>query len=442
MASVLQSFGFSNALQQIVWPTTTSQITAYVWGAGGGGGGNDAGSPGGYGGGAGFAKKTFTINNNDVLQVAVAGAGGAGGSSQGGAPGGSAGPSYTTSTLWTTLNFAGYGYPYIRVTNGAYCGFLNNYGVWNYTSDATYFDHSDTVYFASTGYYNITGSCDNYATIYVDGINVLDIPGFQTTYSNSFYVTAGNHNIRLYGVNTGGPASLGVSITGGGSFGGGNGSAAGGGGSSGGGGGGGGSSVILLNGAPIAIAGGGAGAGGAGNDGGGGGRGNAPGPSGQTTAGTYAGQNGQPRGGDGGGAGGGGGGYAGGNGGPTYGGDQTGYAGYYGSNLGDVVADPSGRTPGGSNQPYYTGSAGYGGTNTRGGSSGYVLLDMNIGGGSVYHDGSWNSVQNTYVKDKDIWKQVKATYIKYGSVWTPVNGSFTPVITTVSGYWGTDPRSY
>jgi len=439
MASVLRPIGFSNSLQQLVWPTTTSQITAYVWGGGGGGGGNDAGSPGGNGGGGGFAKKTFTINNGDILQVAVGGAGGAGASSRGSAPGGSAGSSYTTSTVWTTLNLTGY--PYIRVTNGAYCGFLNAYGTWNYTSEATYFDHTVTVNFPLNGYYNITGSCDNYASIFIDGVNVLYIPGFQDTYSTSVYVTAGNHSVRLSGVNEGGPASLGLSITGGGSFGGGNGSAAGGGGSSGGGGGGGGASIILLNGTPIAIAGGGAGAGGAGNDGGSS-RANAPGPGGQTTTGIYAGQNGQPKGGDGGGAGGGGGGYAGGNGGPTYGGDQTGYAGYFGSGLGDVVTDPSGRAPGGTNQPYYTGSAGYGGVTTGGGNSGYVVLDMAVGGSSVKYNGDWATVQKTHIKHEGLWRQVQATYVKNNGAWKAVNGSFAPVFTTVSGYWGTDPRGY
>jgi hypothetical protein len=441
MSSVIRAIGFSNSLQQLIWPTTTSQITAYVWGGGGGGGGSDAGSPGGYGGGGGFARKTFTITNGDILQVAVAGAGGAGGSSRGSAPGGSAGPSYTASTVWTSLELLSNPIN-LRVTNGAYVGFLNQYGVWNYTPSATYFDQTVTVNFPSTGYYNITGSCDNYATVYIDGVNVLDIPGFQATYSSSVLVTAGNHSVRLYGVNTGGPGSFGVTITGGASFGGGFGSAAGPAPLSGGGGGGGGASVILLNGTPIAIAGGGAGAGGAGNDGGGGGRGNAPGPSGQTSIGTYAGQNGEPKGGDGGGAGGGGGGYAGGNGGPVFGGDQTGYAGYYGSNLGDVVANPSGRTPGGTGQPYYSGSVGYGGTNTQSGSSGYVVLDMNVGGGSVKYNGAWESVQKTYVKNAGAWKAVQATYVNNGGTWSPINGSFAPTFTTVSGSWGSDPRSY
>ena len=437
MASVIRAIGFSNSLQQLVWSVGTSQITAYVWGAGGGGGGADS-SPGGIGGGGGFARKTFTITDGDVLQVAVAGAGGAG-SGGSGAPGGSAGPSYTASTVFTTLSLTGY--PYIRVQNGAYCGFLNQYGVWNYTESATYFNHSVPVTFASTGYYTITGSCDNNAIVYIDDFPVLNIPGFQTTYSNSVLVTAGTRIVRLDGVNTGGPGSLGVTITGGSSFSGGRGGYSGGSGSSGAGGGAGGASVILLNGSPIAIAGGGGGGGGGGNQGASTGE-SAPGSSGQTSSGIYAGQNGQDKGGDGGGGGAGGGGYAGGQGGGCPGGDQGGYAGYYGSNLGDVVANPSGQTPGGTSQPYYSGSAGYGGGRGGVGNSGYVVLDMQVGGGSIKYNGNWASVQKTYIKNSGVWKAVQATYVNNGGTWSPINGSFAPTFTTVSGSWGTDPRSY
>jgi len=438
MSSVIRAIGFSNSLQQIIWPTTTSEITAYVWGGGGGGGGNDSGA-GGYGGGGGFARKTFTINNGDVLQVAVAGSGGPGVSGSSGGPGGGGGSSYTATTVWTTLNLTGS--PYIRVTDGNYCGFLNAYGVWNYASSATYFDHTVTVNFPTSGYYNLTGSCDNYGTIFIDGVDVLDIPAYQYTVSNSVYVTAGNHSVRLYGVNTGGPGSLGLSISGGSSFGGGTGGRAGPSGYSGAGGGAGGASVILLNGAPIVIAGGGGGGGGGGNSGTREGQ-SAPGSSGQTTTGIYSGQNGEPKNGDGGGGGAGGGGYAGGNGGAVRGGDQGGLAGYYGSSLGDVTADPSGQTPGGTNQPYFNANS-YGGRNGGGaGGSGYVVLDMRVGGSSVKYNGTWAGVQKTYVKNAGLWQPVQATYVKNNGVWSPINGSFAPVFTTVSGSWGTDPRSY
>jgi len=435
-SSVIRAIGFSNSLQQLVWPTTTSEITAYVWGGGGGGGGNDSG-PGGNGGGAGFARKTFTINNGDVLRVAVAGSGTAGVSGSAGGPGGSAGSSYTASTVWTTLNLTGD--PYIRVTNGNYTGFLNAYGVWNYTSGATYFDHTVTVNFPLSGYYSFTGCCDNAGTIFIDGVDVLDIPAYQYNVSTSVYVAGGNRSLRLYGVNTGGPGSIALAISGGGSFGGGTGGRAGPSGYSGAGGGGGGASVILLNDVVIAVAGGGAGGGGGGNSGTREGQ-SAPGGSGQDS-GSNSGQNGEPKNGDGGGGGAGGGGYASGNGGGVRGGDQGGLAGYYGSNLGDVTADPSGRTPGGANQPYFNSNS-YGGYNTGAGGTGYVVLDMAVGGSSVKYNDIWAGIQKTYVKNAGVWQPVQATYVNNGGTWSPINGSFAPVFTTVSGLWGTDPRSY
>jgi hypothetical protein len=67
---------------------------------------------------------------------------------------------------------------------------------------------------------------------------------------------------------------------------------------------------------------------------------------------------------------------------------------------------------------------------------------MNVGGTSVKSDGVWNAVQQTYVKVNGVWTPIQAAYVKDSGVWTPVGGSFAPVFTTVSGLWGTDPRSY
>jgi hypothetical protein len=71
-----------------------------------------------------------------------------------------------------------------------------------------------------------------------------------------------------------------------------------------------------------------------------------------------------------------------------------------------------------------------------------VVLDMNVGGGSVKYNGNWESVQKTYVKNSGAWKEVQATYVKNNGVWSPINGSFAPVFTGLSGLWGTDPRPY
>ena len=443
MASILQPISFTNSLQQITWTAGTSQITAYLWGSGGAGGGYDSGAPG-TGSGGGFARKTFTVKNGDIIQIAVGGGGGPGANSASGYGGGTPGPSFTN--VWSTLSLTGS--PYIRVTNPAWSGFLNTYGVWNYSSETSSFDHTVSVYFSQTGYYSAVGSCDNYATIYVDGAQVLSIPGYQTTYGSSFFVTAGTHSVRLLGTNTGGPGGIALTLTansGAGrySFGGGYGGNAGYSGSSGGGGGGGGATAILVNNSVVAVAGGGGGGGGGGNRNPSTGQ-SAPGTSGQASAGTYAGQNGQSVSGDGGGGGGGGGGYAAGNGGsvgPYY--DTGGLAGYYGSCLGDYVENGNGRTPGGSTNPYYVSGVGLGGTLAGAGSNGYALLDMNLGGASVKHSGGWSPVLQSWVKYQGSWTPINSTWIKTNGSWVPVIGANdAPAITAVSGYWGADPRTF
>jgi hypothetical protein len=116
----------------------------------------------------------------------------------------------TNATVWTTLNLTGS--PWLRVTDGAYVAFLNQYGVWNNSRTTPYFNHTFTFNFAVTGYYNFTGSCDDYGYVYLDNVTILNINGYKNTYSASVYITAGNHSVRLYGVNTGGPGSFGLTI--------------------------------------------------------------------------------------------------------------------------------------------------------------------------------------------------------------------------------------
>jgi len=74
------------------------------------------------------------------------------------------------------------------------------------------FDKTVSVYFPKTATYVITGSCDNFGAVYIDDVLVLEIPDFYNNYKASVQVTQGNHNVRLKGVDTGGPASLGVTI--------------------------------------------------------------------------------------------------------------------------------------------------------------------------------------------------------------------------------------
>lgn len=439
MSLVVRPVGFANTLQRLVWPQGTNvPVTAYLWGGGGGGGGNDSNS-GGSGGGGGFSQVSFTVSAGDTIDIAVGGGGGAGASGRGSAAGGSAGASYSVDEVFSTLDIASSPGNF-RYTNGAYCSFLNQNGIWNITPSAAIFDQTVNVTFPTSGYYTFTGSCDNYATIFVDGSAVLSIPDYHYTVASSVYVSAGTRPVRLYGVNTGGPGAIGLTIVGGNSYSGGHGSAAGPSGSSGGGGGGGGASVLFLNGTEIAVAAGGGGGGGGGNVGVAVGE-SAPGQRGQATPGLNAGQNGQTKGGDGGGSGGGGGGWGGGNGGSAVGGDQGGYAGAYGLGYG-FSANPSGRTPGGTSNQYWISGVGLGGLPTRPGTSGYAVFEFNIGGTYVHYSGSFTQTNTTWVKANGAWSPVQATYVKKDGVWSPVNGTFAPTFAALSGNWGVNPRSY
>ena len=202
-------------------------VTAYLWGGGGGGGGNDS-NPGGNGSGGAFSTTNFTVNEGDEILCGVGGPGGPGGSG-GNAPGGFAGASFMTQgtgTFWDSRsNIAngdfsngniGAGQPY---SNGNYASFLNTYGIWNADSLGGVYSRDLNVQwlvsFAATGYYNFTISCDNRAELFIDGNFACFSDNYRTTFQQLFYITAGNHYIRVVGLNTGGPAAMGLTISGG-----------------------------------------------------------------------------------------------------------------------------------------------------------------------------------------------------------------------------------
>lgn len=448
MSQIIRALGYTGTRQTFTVPTGAGfngAITAYLWGGGGGGGGGDAGNRGGYGGGGGFSQYNFLASPGDVIEISVGGGGGGGFSSRGSAPGGSAGLSLVVDSVFNSLTPPS-GTVY-KVSNGAYCSFLNTYGVWGDPGgSAGSFDQTYTVNFPTTGAYSFTGSVDNYGYVYVDGNLVLSIGGYTTTYTATVNVTAGNHSVRLVGTNTGGPGSFGLLIGGGAAFNGGVGGSAGGSGSSGGGGGGGGATVLRVNNSVVAVAAGGGGGAGAGINGGGGQPGDAPGASGQAAVGINQGGNGGTRVGDGGGGGAGGGGYGGGNGGLAAPADNWGYAGAPGGSFGNQIANPSGTNPGGTGNAYYPGGPGRGGTygvngtNGTQGAPGYAVIVFDITGTFVKNGGAWQTVKTTYVKQTGAWKPVKGTYIKQNGIWQPIEGVFAPTFTSASGNFGYSSR--
>jgi hypothetical protein len=430
MTTQVRSLGFTNSLQQLVWSgTNNTRVTAYLWGAGGGGGGSDRDS-GGTGSGGGFTQYTFTVSDGDVIQVAVGGKGFAGSSGSSAAPGGRGGSSYFDSSVFDSRTAAA-SPPVVASTDGAYVPFLNSYGVWNSDIGSASFDRSYSVNFPVSGTYTFLASCDNFGSVYLDGVEILSVPGFTSTYTVTQSVTAGVHTVRMLGTNTGGPGSFGLTITdsSGQGYYGGVGGAAGPAGSSGGGGGGGGATVLLINGSVAAVAGGGGGGGGAGQSGGD----NAPGPNGQSGTATVGGD-GAIKSGDGGGGGAGGGGLRGGLGGNTRGGDSGAQAGSFGLSS-SPATNPSDRNPGGRSNQYYAGSAGVGGGAGGNGTSGYAVFEFGLTGVFVHDEGSFIGAQ-PFVKFNDEWNPVQAIWIRTQGVWEPVIGYTAPEFTTVPNNFG------
>jgi hypothetical protein len=436
MTSKVVSLGFTNTLQRLVWTQGNDvPVTAYLWGGGGGGGGNDKGA-GGSGSGGGFTELNFTVSIGDVIEVAVGGGGGLGQQWKKRAPGGAGGASYVGSEIFNTRRTSA-SPPVIPSTNAAYVSFLNQYGVWVNPVTARDFERSYVVNFPVTGLYTFTASADNSAKIYVDGLFVGDVDGFSRTYTMTTNVLAGDHTIKIVGINTGGPGSVALTIDGESvSYSGGPGGAAGKGGKDSGGGGGGGATVIFKNGQILAVAAGGGGGGGGANKTAGG---TAPGPNGQAAVGTTAGGAGQNKNGDGGGGGGGGGGISGGNGGNAVSGDRGGQAGANGLSS-SPAQDPNGRVPGGQTNTYYPGSVGQGGLAASNGNAGAAVLLFKVPGLFVNDGTSFVPVNSTWVKVSNEWKQAQATYIKINGVWTPVTGSLAPEFVNTDTTFGTAAR--
>ena len=440
MPNIVRGVGYTGTIQTLAWNAQgTTPVTAYLWGGGGAGGGNDTGT-GGAGSGSGFSQINFTLQNGDVLQVAVGGAGGPGASGQGSAAGGFAGAGLVSAPIFDTRSAAAA--PAVTpVFNPQYGSFLNTWGVWNTVATAATFDRTYTVFFPFSTEYTFTASAKNRAIVSVDGVERFFSDSSTVTFEQNITLTQGNHTVRIQAETAGGAGAVALTIDSGISYSGSRGGNAGASGSSGGGGGGGGATVLLLNSTVIAIAGGGGGGGGAGNVGSRNGE-DAPGPTGVGGVGEQAGQNGQNKSGDGGGAGGGGGGFFGGNGGDCLPGDVGAQAGNFGTSFGGTLIAPNGRTPGGSSSAFYPGSAGRGGSRGAGAATnGYAAFEFDLTGIYVRDNVSFKPVQQVWIKNSGAWQPVQSVYIKYNDQWRPVLGATAPNFVTLSqAKMGVNPR--
>lgn len=119
----------------------------------------------------------------------------------------SVGGSFTSVTNASANNF------YKSPTNSTYCSFLNQYGTWGDTTQSAQYKTSFSFSAPTTDTYTIIASCDNSASVTLDGSNVLTVSGFTTTYSVTTSLVAGaTHTIGWTATNTGGPAAFGLVI--------------------------------------------------------------------------------------------------------------------------------------------------------------------------------------------------------------------------------------
>jgi hypothetical protein len=169
--------------------------------------GGSAGSPydedwdTGGGGGGGGASSVLVSNSPVCIGAGGGGAGGPGDDSRAGTPGNPAGvyPGSTTNIYPVTLSYA-------------WNSFMNTYAVWGAGQDYT-----TVINFPVTGTYTFNYAVDNYGQVFLDGSAIITLSGtvtshFKTTTTYTATVSAGNHTVRVTGVNTGGPAGVAAQI--------------------------------------------------------------------------------------------------------------------------------------------------------------------------------------------------------------------------------------
>ena len=153
----------------------------------------DAGPSGG--GGAASA-----VIINGIPSVVAAGGGGGGGYGEDGAGGATPG---LPGGRWVPTTTSIYPVTLSRAWNA----FMNNYAIWGGGQDYT-----TTINFPSTGTYTFNYSVDNYGSVYLDGSQIITYSDFGTTTTYTQVVSAGDHTVRVTGVNTGGPAGVAAQI--------------------------------------------------------------------------------------------------------------------------------------------------------------------------------------------------------------------------------------
>ena len=95
----------------------------------------------------------------------------------------------------------------------AYHDFLNTHGVWGQDQYSKGVDATVPVELKTGGVFTVHATCDNIGEFIIDGNLVLTSNNWTKIESTTVELTKGIHQIQLKGTNTGGPASLGMTLT-------------------------------------------------------------------------------------------------------------------------------------------------------------------------------------------------------------------------------------
>jgi hypothetical protein len=167
----------------------------YLAVGGGGSGGSGVGNYGGGGGGGGSGgyqeSTSVTVTPGETITVVV----------------GDSGDSPTVVGQTTV---------YPVSDPGAWCSFLNTYGVWvnpNGVDPVGQYQNMTRAWTAPyTGTYAITASADNLVQVFIDEVLLTQSDDYTTTVTTNFSATQGDHKVFLNMLNQGGPAGVAVTI--------------------------------------------------------------------------------------------------------------------------------------------------------------------------------------------------------------------------------------
>ena len=98
-------------------------------------------------------------------------------------------------------------------TYPAYHAFLQTHGVWGEDQYSKGMDATVPVQLNTGGEFTVHATCDDVGEFYIDDTLVLTSDNWKNIESTTLKLTKGVHSIRVKGINKGGPASLGMTLT-------------------------------------------------------------------------------------------------------------------------------------------------------------------------------------------------------------------------------------